>query len=163
GIGSPCSNLTDCKMGTCIFVGSDKYCSTPCPPDCPAGTYCSMVNGMSMCVPDLGQECLPCATAKDCKLATDECLKPPPGDTFCARDCTPTGICPNGFTCMDKTTYMGGSGGADGGAPDAGKDSGAVDAGKPGSGPTKWCVPNSGFSCPCDAKRDGIVHDCHVK
>jgi hypothetical protein len=29
--------------------------------------------------------------------------------------------------------------------------------------PTKFCVPNSGYSCPCNTKRDGIKHTCKVE
>jgi hypothetical protein len=27
----------------------------------------------------------------------------------------------------------------------------------------KWCVPNSGYSCPCGSKRDGVTHQCKVE
>jgi hypothetical protein len=28
---------------------------------------------------------------------------------------------------------------------------------------SKWCVPSSGASCPCNEKRDGVSHACHNK
>ena len=172
--GSPCAVDADCSIGTCTQVGDKKYCVVPCPPDCPKGTYCSLVNGDSICIPDLGQQCDVCNSIADCGMPTDRCFKAPLGDTFCARDCTTIGDCPNGFTCMDGDTYVGGSGSGggsmDGGVPDAGSDAGgdagdagsdAGDAGSKPSMPTKWCVPNSGFSCPCNDQRDGVAHDCH--
>jgi hypothetical protein len=169
-VGSPCNGDADCSAGACTDVGGKKYCVVPCPPDCPKGTYCSIINGDSICIPDLGQECDKCNSIADCGMPTDRCFKAPLGDTFCARDCTTIGLCPNGFTCMDGDTYVGanGSGGGsmDGGVPDAGGDAGndAGDAGMPKpSAPTKWCVPNSGFSCPCNDQRDGVSHDCHSK
>ncbi|MEP7124183.1 MAG: hypothetical protein ABJE95_24870 [Byssovorax sp.] len=171
-IGSPCAVDGDCSAGVCTQVGGKKYCTVACPPDCPKGTYCSIVNGDSICIPDLGQQCDQCLTIADCAMPTDRCFKAPLGDSFCARDCTTAGDCPNGFTCVDGNVYVGGSsssgGMMDGGAPDggdAGSDGGDAgsDAGSKPSMATKWCVPNSGFSCPCNEQRDGVTHDCHTK
>jgi hypothetical protein len=167
-VGSPCTAYSDCTEGVCTQVGDKKYCTVACPPDCPTGTYCSIVNGDSICIPDLGQQCDVCISIAECAMPTDRCFKAPLGDSFCARDCTVSGLCPNGFTCEDGDTYVGGSGSGggqmDGGVGDAGSDGG--DAGKGDGGmskpsqPTKWCVPNSGFSCPCNDQRDGVTHDC---
>ena len=138
--GSPCGVDGDCSTGNCTTVGNKKYCTVACPPDCPKGTYCSIVNGDSICIPDLGQQCDKCNTIADCAMPTDRCFKAPLGDTFCARDCTTAGDCPNGFTCMDGDVYVGGSsssgGSMDGGVPDAGSDAGDAgkDAGDAGSG-----------------------------
>src|SRR5262249_40413253 len=98
----------------------------------------------------------------------------PLGDKFCARDCSVDGECPNGFTCVDGTTYEAAP--PDGGAPDGGTDGGPKDAGGTSSSttstssggtgndkPSKRCVPNSGFSCPCNDKRDGVTHECDNK
>jgi hypothetical protein len=138
-------------------VGSTKVCTVPCPPDCPAGTYCSLIQGDALCIPDKDQQCAKCNSAADCAMPTDGCFKAPAGDTFCARDCTVTGLCPDGFTCMEGVVYQGGGEAPDGGAPDSGADGGP----KPPSGvPSKWCVPSSGASCPCNEKRDGISHTC---
>jgi hypothetical protein len=150
-IGSPCKSDADCSAGACTQVGANKYCSTACPPACPEGTYCSIIVGKPLCVPDLGQECAKCNIAQDCKMLSDECMKAPAGDTFCARDCTVLGDCPDGFTCMDKLTYAKGGESSDGG-------SGGPEL--PAGVPSKWCVPSSGASCPCDPKRDGAVRDC---
>jgi hypothetical protein len=165
GIGSPCPDGT-CQTGTCTLIGQGKYCTTSCPPTCPQGTYCSIIAGNPICVPDLGQECDKCTVASDCKLPSDACLTAPPGDTFCARDCTLADACGSGFVCMDMTTYE-----ADGGPGDAGGTGGQSGSGGAGTGgagggsplpssPTKWCVPMGGASCPCDQKRDGIAHAC---
>jgi hypothetical protein len=175
-IGSTCDDQNPCKMGTCTQVGGQKYCTTPCPPSCPDGTYCSFINGASVCVPDLDQQCLKCLGMVDCKMPSDACLTAPLGDKFCARDCSVDGVCPNGFTCENAVTYetpdagAPKDGGADGGSKDGGaKDGGSADAGGGtggGSGsttPTRWCVPNSGFSCPCNDKRDGVTHECDNK
>jgi hypothetical protein len=167
-VGSPCATDADCSVGACTQVGDKKYCTAACPPDCPKGTYCSIVNGDSICIPDLGQQCDKCVSIADCAMPTDRCLKAPLGDSFCARDCTTIGLCPNGFTCVDADVYLGGSGsggsGMDGGAPDAGNDAGTdagSDAGMKPAVPAKWCVPNSGASCPCNDQRNGVSHDCH--
>jgi hypothetical protein len=171
-VGSSCTTNDDCVVGTCTAVGDKKYCTVPCPPDCPNGTYCSLVNGDAICIPDLGQQCDVCTSAASCPMPTDQCFKAPLGDSFCARDCTAAGLCPNGFTCMNGDAYLGGGsgsgGGMDGGVPDSGADAGndaGKDAGdggpKPPPVPTKWCVPNSGASCPCTTERDGVSHDCH--
>ena len=172
--GSPCSANDECTSGHCTQVGNKKYCTAECPPDCPKGTYCSIVNGDSLCIPDLGQQCDVCKSSADCSMPTDKCLAAPLGDSFCARDCTTIGLCPNGFTCVNGDTYMGvgtgSGGGVDGGAPDAGGDAGK-DAGDAGNGAgdggtkpsvaTKWCVPNGGLSCPCNSQRDGVSHACN--
>ena len=60
-------------------------------------------------MPDLGQQCDKCQTAADCKLPSDACLTAPPGDNFCARDCTVDGMCPNGFTCPQACCMHGGA------------------------------------------------------
>src|SRR5512132_1535215 len=78
--GSPCSNDLECSSGHCTQVGNKKYCTATCPPDCPKGTYCSIVNGDSICIPDLGQQCDVCKTAADCAMPTDKCLTAPLGD-----------------------------------------------------------------------------------
>jgi hypothetical protein len=160
-IGSPCATDADCVQGTCTPIGPASYCSTPCPPACPYGSYCSVIDGSPICVPDFYQECDKCNGAADCKLPSDNCLQAPLGDKFCARDCSVDGVCPNGFTCEDSVTY---ESPADAGT-DAGKDAGgdAGDAGGDG-GPAvyapRWCVPNSGYSCPCNEQRDGVTHAC---
>ncbi len=165
--GSPCSTDLECSSGHCTQVGNKKYCTVECPPDCPKGTYCSIVNGDSLCIPDLGQQCDVCKSAADCAMPTDKCLTAPLGDAFCARDCTTIGLCPNGFTCVNGDTYSGvgsgSGGGVDGGAPDAGGDAGsdAGDGGTKPSVPAKWCVPNAGLSCPCNDQRDGVSHACN--
>lgn len=173
-LGSPCETDADCIDSTCRQVGEGKYCVIPCPlTKCPLGTYCTIIDGDPLCVPDLDNQCDKCETSDDCKVPSDECLTAPLGDKFCGRDCTIEGLCPNGFTCVDKNVYMGlgmpdagagDAGGGDAGAGDAG-DAGVVEAGPPPtpSQPSKWCAPNSGFSCPCNEKRDGVTHACSVK
>jgi len=151
-IGSACKSNAECDQGTCVPIGNASYCTQTCPPECPAGTYCSIVNGTALCVPDLDQQCTKCAATTDCKLPSDMCLVAPLGDRFCARDCTVDGLCPNGFTCVDKGGYT----------PDGGSDAGAGDGGPTPTTPFKWCVPNSGASCPCNDKRDGVTHACTV-
>ena len=169
-IGGPCDEQADCVEGTCTEVGGGKICTQACPPTCPPKTYCAIVDGEAICVPDLDQLCLPCKAAVDCKSPSDQCLTAPLGDKFCAIDCTTMGTCPNGFTCVNATEYAssggsgGGGGGMDGGSGDGGPGDAGSDAGPPKpSAPTKFCVPNSGFSCPCNDKRDGIKHACKVE
>jgi hypothetical protein len=96
-------------------------------------------------------------------------LTAPSGDKFCARDCTTTGDCPNGFTCVEGAKYPP-KGNPDPPPADAGVDSGgdAGDAGDAGSMPPpagqayKFCAPNAPFSCPCTPKRDGVEKDCSI-
>jgi hypothetical protein len=160
-IGSPCKGTSQCASpGSCTQLGMDAYCTEPCPSaSCPTGTYCSLIENKPLCVPDLMQECLDCTTSSDCKLPSDACLTSPQGDQFCARDCTPSGdTCPTGFKCVDKAEYPGPretvmDGGSSGGTESA--DAGAGSA-------TKWCVPNDGASCKCDAERNGVVESCSV-
>jgi hypothetical protein len=173
-IGQPCPDGR-CAEGTCTLVGNTKYCATACPPTCPTGTYCSVIGGNPTCVPDLNQECDKCTQSSDCPLPSDVCLTAPLGDQFCARDCSIDGLCPNGFTCVAETTYEsdagipdgGGTGGAGAGASSSGSSSGAGGAGGGDGGlgpfptsPNKWCVPDDGQSCPCNAKRDGVTNSC---
>ncbi|MFO0755267.1 MAG: hypothetical protein U0359_02175 [Byssovorax sp.] len=156
-VGGPCDASGHCVDGaTCTQVGNEKVCTVPCPPDCPAGTYCTLIQGDAVCVPDKDQQCDKCNTSADCAMPTDQCFKAPAGDTFCARDCTVTGFCPDGFTCVDGVTYQSGG---QGDGPDGGTDGGNPPAGMP----TKWCVPSGGASCPCNDKRDGVTHACHNK
>jgi hypothetical protein len=153
GIGSPCPDGS-CATGTCTLVGDTKYCTTACPPTCPTGTYCSIISGNPICVPDLGQQCAKCTAATDCKLPSDNCLTAPLGDTFCAEDCSVDGMCPNGFVCEAIGPYESDGGGAGGGG------AGGGDGGTVPSAPNRWCVPDGGASCPCNMARDGVVNDC---
>lgn len=155
-IGSPCKSNAECSEGTCVPIGNASYCTHPCPPECEDGTYCSIINGTAICVPDLDQQCAQCLATTDCKLPSDICLQAPAGDRFCARDCSVDGLCPNGFTCVDKGAYDM----PDAGAPDGGE--GAADGGPTPTTPFKWCVPNGGASCPCNDKREGVSHACAV-
>lgn len=174
-IGGTCVSDESCIEGaSCIKVGSGTYCTVPCPPGCPQGTYCAIINGDAMCVPDLDSQCRPCTTVLQCLNPSDSCLSAPSGDKFCARDCTTTGECPNGFTCAVGANYPpkeaadlpvldgGADASADGGT-DGGKDGGA-DAGAthPDGVAYKFCVPNLPFSCPCTSKRDGVEKNCSV-
>jgi len=176
-IGSACMTTSDCKEGSCMVIGTAKYCTTSCPPACPLGTYCSIVQGFALCVPDLGQQCEPCETASNCKLPSDACLTGPQGEQFCAEDCTIDGLCPSGYVCMNGATYesdggveggAGGAGGAGGGAVGAGGGFGVGGAGGAGGGgplpttPTRWCVPQGSQSCPCDESRNGATSTCTI-
>jgi hypothetical protein len=172
-IGGTCVNDESCKVegSSCVQIGGESYCTVACPPQCPKGTYCAIINGDPMCVPDLESQCLPCTTILQCLNPSDACLTAPAGDKFCARDCTTTGECPNGFTCLEGAKYPpkqnpdpgGADAGTDGGS-DGGTD-GGTDAGPmmpPAGQAYKFCVPNLPFSCPCTAKRDGVEKDCSI-
>lgn len=167
-IGGVCVDDASCVEGaSCIKVGAEKYCTVPCPPGCPKGTYCAIIAGDPMCVPDLDSQCRPCTTVLQCLNPSDSCLAAPGGDKFCARDCTTLGECPNGFTCVEAANYPPkespeppeGDGGVDGGA-DAGDAGGPTTP--PAGQPYKFCVPNPPFSCPCSPKRDGVEKTCSV-
>src|SRR4051812_3405514 len=70
-IGGPCIDQEDCTEGTCTTVGKDKICTHACPPACPAGTYCAIIEGDPICVPDFDQQCLPCTGSVNCKSPSD--------------------------------------------------------------------------------------------
>jgi hypothetical protein len=159
GIGDPCDTVSDCVEGKCTVLPNGKFCTTACPPDCPKGTYCALVQGDPLCIPDKKGLCGKCEATSDCKESSSECLTAPLGDKFCARDCTTLGECPNGFQCVDRAIYSEGSGVGGGGATSA-SSSGA--GGAPAGMPNKFCVPSSGLSCPCDSARDGVTHGCRV-
>jgi len=178
-IGGACTMSAQClSPGTCTMIGSAQYCSEPCPAtSCPANTYCSYVNGTALCVPDLKQECLECTVPTDCKLPSDNCMTSPQGDHFCARDCTPTGTCPTGYSCMSQAAYAalvpdGGTVGVTdgGGSLDAGGGGGASDGGGPADAgvtadadvPSMWCVPSGGQACQCNNMRNGISDPCTI-
>jgi len=171
-VGGTCEEAKDCPEGaSCTQVGSQKFCTVACPPACPQGTYCAIIEGDPICVPDQGQQCLQCNATVDCKSPSDSCLTAPPGDRFCAIDCTTMGTCPTGFSCVEAALYQSGNwpgtgGGGSGGGGGAGGSE--ADAGSTGSGPPppsgqpyKFCVPDNGLSCPCDDKREGITHSCY--
>jgi len=170
-IGGPCTDDASCVEGaSCTKVGAGNYCTVPCPPACPQGTYCAITNGTPLCVPDLDSQCRPCTTVLQCLHPSDSCLTAPAGDKFCARDCTTMGECPNGFTCMEAANYPPkddpdppvGDGGVDAGM-DAGADAGdAGSMGPPAGQPHKFCVPNPPFSCPCTSMRDGVEKSCSI-
>ncbi|AKT41837.1 hypothetical protein [Chondromyces crocatus] len=178
-IGGTCNEDSDCAEGTCTSIGGTKYCSVPCPPACPQGTYCAIIEGDSICVPDLGQQCEQCKALVDCKSPSDACLRSPLGDRFCATDCTTMGECPSGFSCVEGSLYLnggwppptsgaggaGGTGGAGGGVGGAGGsgEGGAPQPPPPSGVPYKFCVPDEGLSCACNEQRAGVSHTCYVE
>ena len=184
-VGGPCQTAQDCPDGgECIQIGGKKICTLACPPACPSGSYCTLIEGDPFCVPDVDQQCGQCLGSAQCKGVTDECLTAPAGDKFCARDCTAMDDCPDGFVCMERTEYLalgqgagaGGSGGGAGGGGSAGGGgaggNGGAGAGVGGLGlpdagtpslpgvPHRFCVPPDGDSCSCGPKRDGITKSC---
>lgn len=169
-IGGVCTDDSACvdEGATCVKVGAEKYCTVECPPACPKGTYCAIIQGDPICVPDLDSQCRPCMTVLQCLNPSDACLTAPSGDKFCARDCSTTGECPNGFTCVEGAKYPPkeapdpppmGDGGVDGGG-DGGVDAGPM--APPAGVAYKFCAPNLPFSCPCTSKRDGVEKSCSV-
>lgn len=166
-IGGTCVDDSSCVDGaTCTKIGGGKYCTTPCPPACPKGTYCALTNGDPLCVPDLDSQCRPCTTVLQCLNPSDACLTAPVGDKFCARDCTTMGECPNGFTCVEAANYPPKEPEppeADGGLDDGGADAGDAGPKPPPAGqPYKFCAPNPPYSCPCNDKRDGVERSCTI-
>ncbi len=163
-IGAPCTSNAQCSApGACTTLGTaGRFCTEPCPATgCPKGTYCSTLNGVNTCFPDLNQECNFCELDSDCPLPTDACLTMPDGEKFCGMDCTPSGVCPMGYTCETKAALAPPDAGATDGAVDAASDTGMTvmpDAG----GPSKWCVPSGGAGCACTMAKDGATAPCSV-
>jgi hypothetical protein len=152
-IGGACTGSNCAPPGECATIGSAQYCTEPCPATgCPGNTYCSNIGGADVCVPNLGQECLSCTTAANCKLPSDACFTASDGKGFCAIDCSVDGTCPNGYVCETMAEYA--SSAADGGG-DAGATSG--DAG----GIPRWCVPPGNGGC-CTAANAGLSETCVV-
>jgi hypothetical protein len=157
GFGSPCSQPSECQSDQCVDVGQKapaEVCVTPCKDGsaCPAGGYCAWhpVEGY-LCVPDRGNQCAPCEEDADCPNVVDRCLVSPNVDRFCARDCSFDSSCPTGTSCVDPQSYDPGSG--SGGSGGTGGDAGTPK-------PPRACVPPNDESCPCDAKRDGVMRKC---
>jgi hypothetical protein len=165
-IGGTCVNDDSCVEGaSCVKVGAESYCTVACPPACPKGTYCAIINGDPMCVPDLDSQCRPCTTVLQCLNPSDACLAAPGGDKFCARDCTTTGECPNGFTCVEGAKYPPKEAPDPPPMPDGGVDGGSDGGGQmppPAGQAYKFCAPNLPFSCPCTPKRDGVEKSCSI-
>lgn len=173
GFGSPCETAADCGTGQCSDIGKSSpnlVCTGPCIDGqaCPDGGYCAFnAEKGYICIPDTGNQCAQCATDADCPNVGDRCLISPNVDRFCGRDCSYDGTCGAGFSCTDPASYgavPGGSGGAGGaGGAGSGSDAGVADAAPdapPVANPDMVCVPDSGASCTCDAKRDGVARRC---
>jgi len=160
-IGGSCASAVCAPPGNCTMLAGGQYCTEPCPSSgsCPTGTYCSAVNGLPLCIPYFGQECLICQQSTDCKVPTDACLTSPSGEHFCARDCTLDSVCPAGFTCETQAAYAASGAGGDGGAVEGGQgDAQVSDAG----GQPMWCVPVGGNGCSCSSKNNGATETCSV-
>jgi hypothetical protein len=153
GIGGSCATEMCAPPGRCTTLGAGMYCTEPCPADggaCPLGNYCSLIGGVPLCVPDLGQECIVCTEASDCKIPSDNCLTTPGKEQFCARDCTVDSECPTGTVCANGADYS-----ADGGL-------GPADAGDAGGMLSRWCVPPNGANCSCSAATNGATETCTI-
>ncbi|MCA9634238.1 MAG: hypothetical protein KC766_41620 [Myxococcales bacterium] len=180
GFGSPCDTDADCGTGQCSDIGKskpNKVCTGPCIDGqaCPDGGYCAFSETKGyICIPDNGNQCLPCTDDSECPNIGDRCLISPNVDRFCGRDCSYDGACGTGYSCTDPEAYGaapgGGAGGAGaggagaggagaGGAGTAGSDAGASDAG-PSPNAAMVCVPSGNESCACDTKRDGVARRC---
>lgn len=166
--GDKCSNDGDCSSGVCTKLGTGggavSVCTTPCVSGsaCPSSGYCEFVLGSGyQCVPDSGTLCAVCTDDASCGDVGARCLLAPQNDKFCARDCSWDGLCPNGFECVDADAYEG-TGGGDGGAPDAGTDGGAKDAGTDAGGKDAGTDAGSdagGKDAGADASKDSGAED----
>ena len=140
-LGKPCNGNDDCESGYCVDGPTSKVCTKVCVEDCPDGWKCSGITGFGpdvvfLCVPELNDLCLPCAADDECGSKVDRCLTLGIRGSFCGKDCTVDGKCPEGYTCNE--------------VPVTGEDL-----------VSKQCIPDAG-ECPCTVKSDGAEQGCEV-
>ncbi|MBI2897161.1 MAG: trypsin-like serine protease [Deltaproteobacteria bacterium] len=95
GLGEPCAENADCESGACANLPGDRYCTTACTTDCPAGYHCE---GGACLRGDPGVDGEPCAGDAEC--ASGLCAAWPEA-TSCSSTCEPSVACPQGSTCDD--------------------------------------------------------------
>lgn len=138
-LGWPCAQDDECLFGPCLpkGPGNGGVCSARCDADggffCAKGWECRQGFGKDklVCAPPLQALCLECQTDLDCNVAGDRCLTIS-GDTFCGRDCSVTGACPQGYSCRSLMV--------DGGV-------------------ARQCVPDSN-TCECSLVSAGLRRSC---
>ena len=107
-----CQDGSECLSGLCVETeDGSKVCAPPClDEDCPKGWECRPVTGIGgdvtfVCLPAVGKLCRPCLYHTDCRPAgvdTDDlCVDWGSDGSFCGRDCSQDGLCPDGYSCFD--------------------------------------------------------------
>lgn len=166
---TPCTSDAQCGDGQsagCWFGdanGNPAYCAVDCTSGqaCPAGSTCQQDSGDSYmtCIPDAGScaggsggsggasgagsiQCAPCtsdATCGDGQSAGCWLTDANGSPAYCALDCTSSGSCPSGSTCVQDSgdpymTCVPSSGDCSGGSGGSGGSAGGGSGGSGGGG-----------------------------
>ncbi len=161
GLGFPCASGFDCASGTCVTTNGKGVCATACElaSDCPKGTGCTPVAGVSYCLPfgppPVG---FPCATSGACGAAAT-CAKEGAVGGICRTRCAAFGDstdCDVGDRCVwtdgEGICRPAGGGGVPGAACDPNTPC-RVDLVCAGSNASSGvcrsdCAPDTGEGCP---------------
>ena len=138
--GHVCEEDGQCASGACVQYLSGEACAATCTGDCPAGLACKRAKrrdpaSAGICVPPSANLCRDCANDEACGPYGDLCLPMGAGTrSYCALDCSASGLCPEGFTCENVS-------------------SGAGDL------VARQCLPKGG-TCSCEAANAGARRPC---
>ena len=105
--GEPCRTGAECASTYCIEAPTGgKICTERCNSDCPEGFECTPVDSSDgvdrdfYCLADRPDLCRTCEVDRDCDDNEDLCLQIGLS-TWCGEDCSRTGLCPDGYECVD--------------------------------------------------------------
>jgi hypothetical protein len=111
----PCEDGDDCLSGICVGHMGNDVCTVECVEECPQGWLCEQLGAgpdtIFACISPFTHLCRPCANNSDCVAASgieDVCLSFGDEGSFCGADCASSGVCPEGFECVDAPTVDGG-------------------------------------------------------
>ncbi len=113
GFGCPCSNNGDCDTSQCIETPEGNVCTQTCIETCPGGYKCvnsGGVDGLSICVPALGNLCNPCNKNSDCTTTGHgdaSCVDQGDAGAFCGIGCNNDSQCPSGYGCQEAKDVAG--------------------------------------------------------
>jgi hypothetical protein len=141
----PCEGGDDCLSGICVGHMGNDVCTVECVEECPQGWLCEQLgtgpDTIFACISPFTHLCRPCANNSDCVAASgieDVCLSFGEEGSFCGADCASSGVCPEGFECVDALTVDGGQ--------------------------VKNCRPTGGALCGCSAQsvKLGLTTPCFM-
>lgn len=116
GIGSPCSENSDCNSAYCVQSAQGQICTKQCIEDCPNGYDCQNVitggDAVFLCMPAFPRLCYPCNANDDCLIpgvdAPARCVSFGDAGNFCGGECTLGGSdCPSDHVCINAADVEG--------------------------------------------------------
>ena len=145
--GWPCQDNDDCLSGYCVWVGTEKLCTSTCVDECPADWSCvqdtsALPDLLYVCLPAGLTQCLPCTSNQDCHVSGvdtgSRCVDFGTEGAYCGALCQKDDDCLVGYACTQQDLLEGGV--------------------------SSQCTPDNGQQCECNdyAVAVGAWTDCSI-